>query len=983
MALTSELKPHDRETLLVVGNGMVSHRFCERLLELDHTRRYRVVVVGEETRPAYDRVHLTSYFELGEAKALELASAEWYAERGIELRLGERVTVLDVNLRSAQLSRSGNLRFHRAVLATGSSAFVPPVRGTELANVFVYRTLDDLDAIRAAARTARRATVLGGGLLGLEAAKALLDLGIPAHVVEAAPRLMPRQLDDAGAKLLRARIEALGVTVDVSRALRAIRGSDRVEALEFADGSELATDLLVISAGIRPRDELAREAGLSVGPRGGIHVGDDLATSAPHVSAIGECALHRGMVYGLVAPGYSMAEVLARRLTGDLSARFEGADLSTRLKLLGVDVASFGDPFSDETTGKSIEYRNLAAGVYQKLALNAGGDRLLGGVLVGDVRPFGRLVGLSKSGAVLPTPPESLLWEGNVAPASGAHEDSLPVCTCNDVSCGAVRAAVRGGAGAVADVKRCTRAGTGCGGCLPLVGEIIARELAALGRAARPRLCEHFAYTRQELFDLVRVRQLRSFNEVIALHGTGHGCEICKPTLASILASTANAPILEHETLQDTNDRFLANIQRRGLYSVVPRIPGGEITPQRLQTLGRIAEKYDLYTKITGGQRIDLFGARLDDLPAIWGELIAAGFESGHAYGKAVRTVKSCVGSTWCRYGVQDSVGFAIRVENRYKGIRAPHKLKSAVSGCIRECAEAQSKDFGLIATDKGWNLYVCGNGGSHPRHADLLATDLDDERALRLIDRFLMFYIRTADRLTRTSKWLDSLEGGISYLRAVVVEDSLGIAAELEQDMQRLVEGYRCEWKDALEDPKKRARFHEHVGAPPERVPLIEERGQRRPLDWQPTSAERERRHLPLVHTRWVPLARAAEFPQDGGLTVKYGRASIAIFNFTSRGEWFATQARCPHKGDAVLGRGIIGDAAGTPKVACPLHKRAFALTSGECLTEDAAPIHVFPVKVEDGLVFLELPPVAEVESALEAACGGDCSDRTAAAAE
>ena len=370
-------------------------------------------------------------------------------------------------------------------------------------------------------------------------------------------------------------------------------------------------------------------------------------------------------------------------------------------------------------------------------------------------------------------------------------------------------------------------------------------ELASRGVAVNNHLCEHFPYSRQQLFHLVRVGELKTFAAVRDKHGRGLGCDICKPAVASILASCWNEFVLKRDkaVLQDTNDYFLANMQKDGTYSVVPRVPGGEITPDKLIVIGAVAKKFGLYTKITGGQRIDLFGAQVHQLPLIWKELIAAGFESGHAYGKAVRTVKSCVGSTWCRYGVQDSVGFAIDIENRYKGLRAPHKLKFAVSGCTRECAEAQSKDVGVIATDKGWNLYVCGNGGMKPRHADLLATELDSATLIRYVDRFLMFYIRTADRLQRTSVWLENLEGGIEYLKSVVVDDKLGVAAELEADMRRIVDTYECEWKKAIEDPVSLKRFRHFVNSErgDDNVVFIEERGQVRPATLEERSRERK----------------------------------------------------------------------------------------------------------------------------------------------
>jgi nitrite reductase (NADH) large subunit len=386
----------------------------------------------------------------------------------------------------------------------------------------------------------------------------------------------------------------------------------------------------------------------------------------------------------------------------------------------------------------------------------------------------------------------------------------------------------------VGDLKACTKAATTCGGCTALVGQVLNAELTKMGVEVNTDLCEHFPYTRQEIYHLVRVGEIKSFDELLEKHGSGHGCEICKPTAASILASCWNDYILEpkHASLQDTNDRFLANMQKNGTYSVVPRMAGGEVTPDGLIAVGQVAKKYNLYTKITGGQRVDLFGATLDQLPRIWEELISAGFESGHAYGKSLRTVKSCVGSTWCRYGVQDSVGKAIDLENRYKGLRSPHKLKMAVSGCTRECAEAQSKDVGVIATEKGWNLYLCGNGGMKPRHADLFASDIDTDTMVKYIDRFLMFYVRTADRLQRTSVWMENLEGGLEYLRKVIIDDSLGICADLEAEMEHVVDTYQCEWKTTVENPEKVKQFRSFVNADKsdKEIVFIQERGQIRP---------------------------------------------------------------------------------------------------------------------------------------------------------
>ncbi len=966
----------ERKTVVVIGNGMVGHRFCERMAAYDVHREFEVVTFCEEPRPAYDRVNLTKYFEKRDPEHLKLACETWYSENGITLHVGDRATEIDRDRRVVLSQKGREVGYDVVVLATGSSPFVPEVPGVEKKGVFVYRTIEDLEQILAYAGKSSSVAVIGGGLLGLEAAKAVLDLGLSTHVVEFAPRLMPRQVDEAGSKTLLEKIQQLNVQVHLGKRTLEFFGNGKVEGLAFADGNELNVDMVVISAGIRPRDELARACGLEVGVPGGVVVDDTLQTSDPTILAIGEVAWHRGMVYGLVAPGYEMADVAAATLTGS-TRTFSGFDMSSKLKLMGVDVASFGDPFANSDGTRAMTYEDPFGGVYKKLVFNREGTRLLGGVLVGDAADFGTLLGLYKSGNPLPVAHSALLSSGSAAAACADFD--AQVCSCNNVSERQVRAAIRDQKlTTIAQVKTCTKAGTGCGGCLPRVTELFKIELKAMGARVDNRLCEHFPHSRQELFQIVMIKQIKTFDALISSHGQGHGCEICKPAVASILASLWNENILApaHATLQDSNDRFLANIQRGGLYSVVPRVPGGEITPEKLIVLGEVARKYGLYTKITGGQRVDLLGAPVHLLPEIWSDLIAAGFESGHAYGKALRTVKSCVGSSWCRFGVQDSVAFAIRVELRYRGLRAPHKLKGAVSGCIRECAEAQGKDFGLIATEKGYNLYVCGNGGARPRHADLLASDLDEDTALRYLDRFLMYYVRTADRLTRTSVWLESMDGGIDYLRDVIVNDRLGIADELEGQMQAFVDSYECEWKAVVDDPEKRKFFGQFANtdlAEPG-VEFVAERGQKRPADWptdfvpiervvmprQPVAAEAD----PDAHgLRWIRVGSVSDFPVTGGRAIKHGGTEIAVFRFDSRGEWYACQNTCPHKQEAVLSRGMIGDQQGIPKVACPLHKKTFSLESGECLSGESYQVDVFPVRVEDDDVYVELPSEKEMK--------------------
>jgi nitrite reductase (NADH) large subunit len=837
--------------IVVIGNGMVGYKFCEKLVARDPGKHFEIIVFGEEFRPAYDRVHLSEYFAGKTAEDLSLAPEEWYAVNDITLHLGDPVEKIDPLNKEVHSHTGLTVSYDYLILATGSSAFVPPIPGVEKQGVFIYRTIEDLEFISDWAKKSKKGAVIGGGLLGLEAAKALLDLGInDIQVIEFAPRLMPRQIDDAGSALLQSKLEALGLTILTSKNTTAIAGDEAINRMDFSDNSSIDVDMLVISAGIKPRDELAKAAGLQTGSRGGIVVNDHLQTSDPYIFAIGECALHEGMIYGLVAPGYEMADVVAKNLVYSISpsnenkSLFNGFDMSTKLKLIGVDVASFGDPFISTDETKIISFNDSSKGIYKRINISADGKELLGGILVGEAEQYNMLLQTCKNKVVLPPNPEDVILglrggEGDAGAGVLSLPDDAAICSCENITKGAICGAVENGAETVDAVKKCTKAGTGCGGCVPMVKDLVNHTLKAQGKYVRNVICEHFNYSRQELYDLVKVHQLKSYDDVLDKLGTGDGCELCKPPVASILASLWNEMILQkgNDTAQDTNDRFLANIQKGGTYSVVPRIPGGEVTPDKLIVIGQVAKKYNLYTKITGGQRIDLFGAHLSDLPAIWEELIDAGFESGHAYGKALRTVKSCVGSTWCRFGLHDSVSFAIRIEERYRGVRAPHKIKSAVSGCIRECAEAQSKDFGIIATEKGWNLYVCGNGGSKPQHALLLAVDLDSDTCIKYIDRFLMFYIKTADPLTRTATWLNKMEGGIDYLKNVVLNDSLGIADQLEAEMQLLVDSYKCEWKEAIENPAIRKRFSHFVNAPEEKDPSIvfePMREQKKARDWK-----------------------------------------------------------------------------------------------------------------------------------------------------
>ncbi|WP_068157880.1 nitrite reductase large subunit NirB [Rhodococcus phenolicus] len=811
-----------RKNVVVVGHGMVGHRFVEALRARDEHDTWSVTVLSEETQPAYDRVGLSSYVGSWNAKELALAGNTYDGDPLVDLKLGTRAAAVDRAARTVTTDGGETIGYDALVLATGSYPFVPPIPGKDLPGTFVYRTLDDLDGIRAAAEAAGPGAVgvvVGGGLLGLEAANALKLMGMTPHVVEFAPRLMPLQVDEGGGNVLARLVTDLGLTVHTGVGTSAITEGPAGLQVELSDGSVIDAAVLVFSAGVRPQDRLARDTGLEVGARGGVLT--DLgcrSVTDEAVYAVGECAAVEGTCYGLVAPGYSTAEVVADRLL-EGEAEFPGADLSTKLKLLGVDVASFGDAHATSPGALEVVLSDAAKGTYAKLVVSDDAKTLLGGILVGDASAYGSLRPLV--GRELPGDPAALISPAGEKPGAGSLPDDAEVCSCNGVTKGTICGAIAEGACDIAQVKACTNAGTTCGGCLPTVKQLLASSGVVLSKA----LCEHFEQSRAELFEIVQATGTRTFSALISKYGRGSGCDICKPVVASILASTDSDHILHRQQagLQDTNDHFLANIQKNGTYSVVPRMPGGECTPEQLIVIGEVARDFGLYVKMTGGQRIDMFGARVEQLPLIWKRLVDAGMESGQAYGKSLRTVKSCVGSTWCRYGVQDSVGMAVDLEMRYRGLRSPHKLKFGVSGCARECAEARGKDVGVIATESGWNLYVCGNGGQSPKHAQLLAGGLDDDTLVRYIDRFLMFYIRTADRLQRTAPWLEAMDGGLDHLREVVCEDSLGIAAELEASMAKHVEGYRDEWAGVLEDPEKLARFVSFVNAPDETDPTVQ----------------------------------------------------------------------------------------------------------------------------------------------------------------
>lgn len=826
---------------------MVAHRLAEQLVARTSFQRWSLTVIGDEPYLPYDRVHLSEFFGGRSPYELAMAPEVWDNER-IDLVTGDAVASIDRDAQSVTTASGRSFDYDHLVLATGSWAWTPRTEGTDLPGVFSYRTMADVVGLRdfVAARSETlgrplRGVVVGGGVLGLEAASALQDLGAHATVVEFADRLMNVQLDDGGGEALRVLIRDMGVDVRTATGATRVGPSDdnAVGSLDLSDDSTLPADVVVFSTGIRPRDRLARESGLATGERGGVVIGPTCRTSDPSIWAIGEVASFDGECAGLVAPGNAMADVVASQLLGNTET-YSPAAQGTKLKGVthnGADIeaASFGDVFALSPGALEVMFTDPIAKTYKKLVVSDDAQTLLGGVFVGDaalyssLRPMlGRALGADPSAFLAP--------EGGAGIPTTDLPDDVIVCSCANVTAGTVREAVtEHGCTSVAEVKTCTKAGTICGSCVPLVTKLVNAQLEASGVEVSHAMCEHFSMSRAELYAMVRDEGLRTFTEVVAAHGTGRGCAICKPVVASILSSLGIGHALDREqaSLQDTNDHALANMQKDGTYSVIPRVPGGEITPEKLIVIGQVAADFGLYTRVTGAQRIGLFGARLDQLPEIWQRLVDAGLESGQAYGKSLRAVKSCVGQSWCRFGVQDSVGMGVELELRYRGLRTPHKFKVGVSGCARECAEARGKDIGVIATERGWNLYVGGNGGFTPRHAELLAEDLSNDELIRAIDRFLGHYIQTGDRLQRTAPWVADYPGGIDELRRVIIEDSLGIGEELEAIIGAHVEAYEDEWAATLADPEKLARFTSFINAPDEHdseLAYTGERGQARP---------------------------------------------------------------------------------------------------------------------------------------------------------
>jgi nitrite reductase [NAD(P)H] large subunit len=758
--------------IVIVGGGIAGQAVCEALRERD-PRVAITLVCGEHSAP-YDRVRLSEILVSGEdARTLGLRPAEWYEDNDVLLLVGRTVTWVDAERRALGLDDTDELHFDELVIATGSQPLMPPIPGINLEGVHPFRNPADCEAIRGAAASGiERAAVIGGGLLGLEAARGIAAQGCAVTVVHLLDRLMERQLDAGASSLLAPALAGLDIDVEFDRNTQQIIGPDRAHGLRFTDGSEMAADLVVVSIGIRPETELARSMGI-VCDRG-IVVDDAMRTSRPGVLAVGECAQHRGIVYGLVAPIYDQARVAAQTLVsrptevgsvGDLSALYLGSVPSAKLKVAGIDLVCAGE------SGGDLEavVTDAATGVYRKLSVRDG--RVIGTVLLGDTRGSEALVAAVRAGEPVDDPLQALADASLSGPADLL--DTAQICDCNGVCKGALLEAVAvGGCATPREVMAVTRAGTGCGSCRPAVKEIVAAATGGLNDEPA-YLCPCRKQTREQLAGQIREDGLQSVSDVAAACGTGRDCGACKPALAYLVSEVCDNRHREERDARFINDRVHANIQHDGTFSVVPRMYGGVTTPDELRRIADVADKYEVpMVKVTGGQRLDLLGVRKQDLPGIWRDL---GMPSGHAYAKAVRTVKTCVGTDFCRFGLGDSVGLGIEMEKLWEGLHTPHKVKSGVSGCPRNCAEATVKDIGCVAVEGGWQVRAGGAAGGNVREADILATVPTRGEALRLATTFLQYYRENAEYKERTYDFIPRI--GLAKVREVILGEESGAA--------------------------------------------------------------------------------------------------------------------------------------------------------------------------------------------------------------
>uniref|UniRef100_A0A455T9I1 Nitrite reductase [NAD(P)H] n=1 Tax=Thermogemmatispora argillosa TaxID=2045280 RepID=A0A455T9I1_9CHLR len=815
-----------KQRLVVIGNGMAGARLVEEMISRPGGEHYEITILGAEPYGNYNRILLSGVLAGHYSpEHIFLHPLAWYQEHGIRLHAGRAATGIDWQNHRVQTADGDWEPYDRLVIATGSSPFLPPLEnllqedGRLIAGAFTFRSLDDCQAILAHSRYARRAAVIGGGLLGLEAASGLLKRGLEVHLIHRSPHLLNLQLDPAGSAILARLVSEQGVQLHLGKETTAILGEDQLSGLRFSDGSELACDLCIIATGTTPNTELARAAGLAV--KRGIIIDDDLACSVPDIFALGECAEHRGRTYGLVAPLWEQARILAERLTDSASHKqYTGSAISTRLKVSGLDLTVMGDKEPATYRDEVITYAEPTRGIYKKLIVREG--RLQGAILLGDLPgsiPAARLVQLFHRGDPLPANRAELLF-----PCSGGKQQTLSVadlpddtqiCNCNGVTKGTILAAVRAGKRSLKALCEATRAATGCGSCKNQVQELLVA--ACEGEVVEDPSVHYYVpaipLTKPELVRVIKERGLRSVSAVFQALANGKEDPTSKAGLASLLKTIWGKDYEDERDARFINDRVHANIQKDGTFSVVPRIYGGVTTPEQLRRIADVAEKYHVpLVKITGGQRIDLVGVRKEQLPAIWRDL---GMPSGHAYTKAFRTCKTCLGSDFCRYGLGDSTALGIKIEKRYQGIEMPHKVKLATAGCPRNCSEATTKDLGAVAIEGGrWEIYVGGAAGSRVRKGDLLCTVNTHDEVLLYMGRFMQYYRENAKYQERSYDFVERV--GIEHLRRVLVEDTEGICARLDREIQAAVDAYVDPWQREAEQPVTPTQFSETLEATP-----------------------------------------------------------------------------------------------------------------------------------------------------------------------
>ncbi|MED4559222.1 Nitrite reductase [NAD(P)H] [Bacillus subtilis] len=799
-----------KKQLVLVGNGMAGVRAIEEILSIAKDE-FQITIFGAEPHPNYNRILLSKVLQGDtDIKDITLNDWDWYEENNIQLYTNETVIKVDTENKTVITDADRIQPYDELILATGSVPVILPIPGADKKGVTAFRDIKDTDTMLAASKQYKKAAVIGGGLLGLEAARGLLNLGMDVSVIHLAPFLMERQLDATAGRLLQNELEKQGMTFLLEKQTEEIVGDDRVEGLRFKDGTSIEADLVVMAVGIRPNTTLGAESGIPVNR--GIIVNDYMQTEIPHIYAVGECAEHRGIAYGLVAPLYEQAKVLAKHMCGIETKPYEGSVLSTQLKVSGVEVFSAGD-FNESEEKKAIKVFDEQDGIYKKIVLR--GNQIVGAVLFGDSSEGNRLFSMiQKEADISETSKISILQplsqEAGTSITAAMSDDEI-ICGCNGVSKGAIIQAIQEkGCSSTDEIKACTGASRSCGGCKPLVEEILQHTLGSDfdASAQKEAICGCTTLSRDEVVEEIKAKGLSHTREVMNVLGwkTPEGCSKCRPALNYYLGMINPTKYEDDRTSRFVNERMHANIQKDGTYSVVPRIYGGVTNSTDLRKIADVVDKYEIpLVKMTGGQRIDLIGVKKEDLPKVWEDL---DMPSGYAYGKTLRTVKTCVGEQFCRFGTQDSMALGIALEKKFEGLNTPHKVKMAVSACPRNCAESGIKDLGVVGIDGGWELYVGGNGGTHLRAGDLLMKVKTNEEVLEYAGAYLQYYRETANYLERTSAWLERV--GLSHVQSVLNDPEK--RQELNDRMNETLSVHKDPWKDFLEDKQTSKELFENV---------------------------------------------------------------------------------------------------------------------------------------------------------------------------